>query len=75
MSYSPRHDSLVRIFDAQDGRRAEFPIGPDLAPPVGQWSNYPMTVAKRLARNFAGVRTGADIAFYSNLPRAAGLST
>jgi galactokinase len=75
VSYSPRRDSLVRIFDAQDGRHVEFPISPDLAPPVGQWSNYPMTVAKRLARNFPSVTKGADIGFYSNVPRAAGLST
>ena len=73
--YSPRRDGLVRIFDAQDARRSEFPISPDLAPPVGQWSNYPMTVARRLARNFSSVTKGADIGFYSNLPRAAGLST
>lgn len=75
VSFSPRQDGLVRIYDAQDARRAEFPIAPDLKPPVGQWSNYPMTVAKRLARNFPSVRSGADIGFYSNLPRAAGLST
>jgi galactokinase len=75
ISYSPRRDGLVRIFDAQDARRAEFPVSPDLTPPVGIWSNYPMTVARRLARNFSSVTRGADIGFYSNLPRAAGLST
>jgi len=75
VSFSPRRDHLVRIYDAQDARRAEFPIAPDLTPPVGQWSNYPMTVAKRLVRNFPNVTVGADIGFYSNLPRAAGLST
>lgn len=75
ISYSPRRDGLVRIFDAQDARRAEFPVSPDLTPPVGVWSNYPMTVARRLARNFSSVTRGADIGFYSNLPRAAGLST
>ncbi len=75
VSYSPRHDGHVRIFDSQDARRAEFPVSPDLQPPVGVWSNYPMTVARRLARNFASVTRGADIGFYSNLPRAAGLST
>ena len=75
VSYAPRRDGLVRIFDAQDARRAEFPVSPDLQPPVGIWSNYPMTVARRLARNFTSVTRGADIGFYSNLPRAAGLST
>ena len=75
VSYSPRRDDRVRIFDAHDARHAEFPVSPELAPPVGQWSNYPMTVARRLARNFSTVGRGADIGFYSNLPRAAGLST
>ena len=42
---------------------------------MGHWSNYPMTVARRLARNFPGLARGADIAFLSTLPRAAGLST
>ena len=46
-------------------------LADNLTPPVGEWINYPMTVARRLARNFPGLATGADIAFYSNLPRAA----
>jgi galactokinase len=32
-------------------------------------------VARRLARNFPGARFGADLAFISDLPRAAGLSS
>ena len=35
VSYRPRRDGLVRIFDAQDARRAEFPISPDLRRPSG----------------------------------------
>ena len=31
----------------------EFEISPDLEPPVGHWSNYPMTMVKRLAANFS----------------------
>ena len=52
-----------------------FSSTPDLAPTVGHWSNYPMTVARRLARNFPGLAVGADVAFKSTIPRAAGLST
>ena len=44
-------------------------------PAVGHWSNYPMTVARRLARNFAGPLRGADIALRSDLPPAAGMSS
>ena len=75
VAFSPRPTAEVRIIDAHDRRHAEFPLAGNLTPPVGEWVNYPMTVARRLARNFPGLTTGADIAFYSNLPRAAGLST
>src|SRR5262249_35848116 len=37
--------------------------------------NYPMTVARRIARNFPGNLRGADISFISDLPPAAGLSS
>jgi galactokinase len=71
----PRRDNRVRIVDV--GWKAEevFEIGPDLVPHVGHWSNYPMTVARRVARNFPGARFGCDMAFVSDLPAAAGMSS
>jgi galactokinase len=75
VAFTPRSTAEVRIIDAHDRRHAQFALADNLTPPVGEWINYPMTVARRLARNFPGLATGADIAFYSNLPRAAGLST
>jgi galactokinase len=54
---------------------AEFAISPDLSPPVGHWSNYLATVARRMARNFFGSLRGADIAFAGDLPLAAGMSS
>jgi galactokinase len=39
------------------------------------WLGYPQTVARRVAQNFPSARTGADIAFASDLPRAAGMSS
>jgi len=75
LSYLPREDNRVRLVDARDGRRVEFRIDAGLEPEVGRWSNYPMTVARRLARNFGSLDRGADIAFVGTLPRAAGLST
>jgi galactokinase len=57
------------------GREATFPLSGELSPEVGEWSNYPMTVARRLARNFPGPFIGADIALVSDLPQAAGLSS
>jgi galactokinase len=77
----PREDDHIRVLDAACGEAIDFPFNPDLSPPVGHWSNYPMTVARRLARNFPGPRapraawSGADIAFASDLPPAAGMSS
>ncbi len=52
-----------------------FDLAPDLAPTIGHWSNYPMTVARRLARNFPGELRGGAIAYSSDLPVAAGMSS
>jgi galactokinase len=72
---SPRDDSRVRITDAARNDCVEFSISPELIPRAGHWSNYPMTVATRVAQNFPGTLRGADIAFVSDLPPAAGLSS
>lgn len=71
----PRQDDHIRVLDAACGEAIDFPFNPDLSPPVGHWSNYPMTVARRLARNFPAPFLGADIAFASDLPPAAGMSS
>jgi len=57
-----------------DGERT-FDVSPDLEPTVGHWSNYPMTVARRVARNFPGPLRGAAVAYSSDLPVAAGMSS
>ncbi|HXU36065.1 MAG TPA: galactokinase family protein [Blastocatellia bacterium] len=72
---SARDDSRVRITDAARNDRVEFSISPELIPRTGHWSNYPITVATRVAQNFRGPLRGADIAFVSDLPPAAGLSS
>jgi galactokinase len=41
----------------------------------GSWSQYVATVVKRLATNFERVQRGADIAFASDLPADAGMSS
>lgn len=71
----PREDRTIRIVDIASDDRTRFELGPDLAPTVGHWSNYPMTVARRVARNFSGPLRGADIALVSDLPPAAGMSS
>ncbi len=71
---APRTDHRLRIVDALSGGEADFTIAADLKGAPGHWANYPMTVARRLARNFGALR-GADIAFASDLPPAAGMSS
>jgi len=39
------------------------------------WANYVAVVVRRLLRNFPGAALGADITFFSDLPRAAGVSS
>ena len=73
---------LIRMFDALDGSRVEFPIDTDntcrteCCAALDDWSNYPITVARRLSKNFPDrfVR-GANISFASDLPPAAGMSS
>ena len=69
-----RSDTTVRIIDVATGEQIEFKIGDTLNPRPGHWANYPMTVARRVAKNFPGPLCGADIAFGSDLPPAAGMA-
>jgi galactokinase len=70
----PRGDRAVRLFDAGSAVRAEFTMSATLSPQHGSWAAYPMTVARRIARDF-GRTGGAEISFASDLPAAAGLSS
>ena len=70
-----RDDAQIRIFDVGRAASANFKFNESIEPTAGHWSNFPMTVARRLARDFPGARIGADIAFTSDLPRASGMSS
>ncbi|HET7372876.1 MAG TPA: galactokinase family protein [Gemmatimonadaceae bacterium] len=72
---SPRDDRTVRLTDAVSGDRVETELSQTLPPADGTWANYAITVVRRIARNFPGPLRGADIAFASDLPPAAGLSS
>src|SRR5437762_1504463 len=73
---APRADRKIRIVDARSEEQTSFELSPHLSPTVGHWSNYPMTVGRRVARNFpAADLRGADIVFMSDLPPAAGMSS
>jgi len=71
----PRGDRQVTVHDVVSNELVRLELSPSLEIPVGSWKTYPFTTARRLARNFPGLRTGADIAFGSDLPPAAGLSS
>ena len=68
-------DERIDLVDAVRSERLSFPFLPRLSPLRSHWANYPMTVARRLARNFPGPKCGVRAALASSLPPAAGLST
>ena len=70
-----REDRTVRVSSKDAPELAEFRLDPDLQPTMGDWSNYPMTVGRRIARNFPGELCGAELAVASDLPIASGMSS
>jgi len=72
---TPGGGRRIRIHeDSAEFGPVEFDLDPALVPSVGQWANYPMTMARRLARNFPGRLKGVDIVFSSTLPIGSGMS-
>ena len=65
----------VRVRDTNSGEMAEIELSPQVAPRPGHWSNYVIAVTRRIATNFSSPMHGADIAFGSDLPPAAGVSS
>jgi galactokinase len=74
MLATPRDDGKVTIIDPKYTFR-EIVLDKKFTQTAGHWSNYPHTVVHRLAKNFPNARRGATIAFDSNLPPAAGMSS
>jgi galactokinase len=72
---SPRTDRLIRVVGSKESNPITFGLDSNLIATPGHWSNYAMTVARRLARNFPGDLVGADIAFASDLPPSSGMSS
>lgn len=71
----PANDAHVRICDARTGEWCGLVISPDLEGAPGQWTHYACSVVRRLARNFPGSVRGMTVAFASDLPQAAGMSS
>lgn len=72
---SARSDDAVHIVDARTGESVAAEPGTSAGHTGPTWSHYTGAVARRLARDFPETWCGADIAFFSNLPMAAGLSS
>jgi galactokinase len=73
----PRDDRLLVIHDVGRGQETLIPIAADHTPRRKDWSRYPHALATRLARDLPAVasRAGVTIAFESDLPVAAGISS
>jgi galactokinase len=69
-----RDDREVHAVDVVSGARARAALDPGPAP-AADWGLYVATAAVRVARNFPEAGRGADIAFGSDLPMAAGMSS
>ena len=72
---APRADAQIRVFDPVTGHACDAALALDASAPAGHWSNYVASVARRVARNFPDATIGIDLAFSSDLPVAAGLSS
>lgn len=72
---TPRDDAVVRISDASTNANITIPFAPDAAPRPGHWTDYPITVVRRIARDFPAARTGMNLMIRSSLPSASGLSS
>lgn len=72
---APRRDPTIRVTDAARDLQFETTLGAPTRTAPGAWERYVEVVATRLGRNFPSLRRGADIAFASDLPPAAGMSS
>jgi galactokinase len=71
----PRADALVHLIDVARGVSGQVALSPDLDVSGSDWTVFPAAVARRLSRDFPGGLRGADVAFASDLPAAAGMSS
>jgi galactokinase len=70
---APRSDDRLAITDV--ARASTLTLDAEVRPPDVHWATYPLTVLRRLSRNFPEARRGADVVFESDLPSAAGMSS
>jgi len=71
----PREDGKVVMIDARSNQQAEIKMEPKASVQPSHWSNYPAAVVRRIVQNFPGTFQGVTLAFSSDLPQAAGMSS
>ena len=71
----PRDDGMIRLLDASSNSVLAVPLATDVAPHPGHWTDYPISVIRRVARDFPSAATGMDAVIRSSLPGASGLSS
>lgn len=71
----PERRPRFRIVDRDGHDRLEIDIGSDPDSDLPGWARYPIAVIDRASRDFGRLERGATIAFSSNLPAAAGMSS
>ena len=74
---SHRHERIITycVRDALSGETVDGSLDSRTEGIAGHWGNYPLTVARRIGANFAPPLVGANVAFASDLPVAAGISS
>ncbi len=70
-----RDDHQIRATDVSTGERCDASLDPATAAATSGWAHYVATVGRRLGRNFPSATRGVDLAFASDLPVAAGMSS
>ena len=70
-----RRDALVRVIDSVGGLQCEMPLGDSTQRTESAWVGYVATLVRRVSRDIPSMKRGVDIAFASDLPPAAGMSS
>lgn len=71
----PRSDATIQLVDASSNSLLSVPLTADAPPRPGHWTDYPISVIRRVARDFPMATTGMDVVIRSSLPPASGLSS
>jgi len=72
---APRRDCRLRVRDIRSGEVVRTAVDVESRADAGSWGEYVAAPARRIARNFPGELLGAELAFASDLPPAAGMSS